>query len=65
MTEAERARDIEPLIAERHTTLGITRYYARDFDRALQEMQRALTISPNYGPALFGSGRVLSGGRPP
>ena len=58
--EAERARDLEPLIAERHTTLGMTWYYARDFDRALQEMQRALAISPNYGPALFGSGRVLS-----
>jgi tetratricopeptide (TPR) repeat protein len=60
VSEAERARDLEPLIAERHTTLGITRYYARDFDRALQEMQRALAISPKYGPALFGSGRVLS-----
>ena len=58
--EAERARDLEPLIPERHTTLGITRYYARDFDRALQEMQRALAISPGYAAALFGSGRVLS-----
>lgn len=60
VTEAERARDLEPLIPERHTTLGIAWYYARDYDRALQEMQRALAIAPNYGPALFGSGRVLS-----
>jgi tetratricopeptide (TPR) repeat protein len=60
VTEAEQSRDLEPLIPERYTTLGITLYYARDFDRALLEMQRALTVQPNYGPALFGLGRVLS-----
>jgi TolB-like protein/Flp pilus assembly protein TadD len=60
IAEAEQARDLEPLVPERHTTLGIIRYYARDFDRALTEMGRALAISPNYGPALFGSGRILS-----
>jgi serine/threonine-protein kinase len=60
IAEAQHARDLEPLLPERHTTLGIIRYYARDFDRALEEMRRALAISPNYGPALFGSGRILS-----
>jgi tetratricopeptide (TPR) repeat protein len=60
LAEAEQARDLEPLLPERYTTLGITRYYARDFERALQDMQRALEIRPNFGPALFGSGRVLS-----
>jgi TolB-like protein/Tfp pilus assembly protein PilF len=61
IVEAERARDLEPLIPERYTTLGIIRYYARDFDRALEDMQRALAVAPNYKPAIFGTGRILMG----
>lgn len=60
VAEVERARDLEPLVPERHTTVGIVRYYARDFERAIEDMHRALELSPNYGPALFGQGRVLS-----
>lgn len=60
LSEASTARDREPLIPERHTTLGITRYYARDFDGALRDMQRALAVAPQYAPGLFGSGRVLA-----
>ncbi len=60
IAEAERARDLEPLAPERYATLGIIRYYARDFDRALEEMRRALAISATYAPALFGSGRILT-----
>ena len=59
IAEAEWARDLEPLVPERYSNLGIICYYARDFDRALEEMRRALTISTNYGPALFGSGESL------
>lgn len=61
VTEAEQARDLEPLVAERHTTLGIIRYYARDFDRAITEMERAFTTAPQYKPAVFGIGRILIG----
>ncbi|MDO8678798.1 MAG: protein kinase [Acidobacteriota bacterium] len=61
IAEAEAARDAEPLIPERHTTLGIIRYYANDFDRALDDMERSLSIAPNYGQGHLGKGRVLSG----
>lgn len=60
IVEAEVARDSEPLIPERHTTLGIIRYYARDFNRAQDDMQRAVAISPNYGPGYFGQARILA-----
>ena len=36
--EARAARDREPLVPERHTNLGMVRYYARDFNAALAEM---------------------------
>jgi len=60
VTSAQTARDLEPLVAARHGYLGIVRYYARDFDRALADMDRALAIAPDYSPALFGRGRVLA-----
>jgi TolB-like protein/Flp pilus assembly protein TadD len=59
VAEAERARALEPLVADRHATLGIVRYYARDYDGALADMQRALSVSPGYRPAIFGTGRIL------
>ncbi len=58
--QARAARDREPLVPERHTNLGIVRYYARDFDGALVEMDRALAIAPNYALGHHGRGRVLA-----
>lgn len=60
VTEAERARDLEPLLPERHGSLGFIRYYARDFRGAIEDMERALAISPQYAPALFGIGRIMA-----
>ena len=60
VVEAEAARDDEPLIPERHTMLGMVRYYAGDFNGALEEMERALAISPSYGPAFFVKGRIFA-----
>ncbi len=57
---AERARDQEPLIPERHTNLAIVRYYARDFERGLVEIERALDLSPNLGLGHLGKGRILA-----
>jgi eukaryotic-like serine/threonine-protein kinase len=57
---AEKARDLEPLVAERHGYLGITRYYARDLNGGLADMEHALAIDPKYSPALFGRGRILA-----
>jgi tetratricopeptide (TPR) repeat protein len=61
VAEAEAARDLEPLIPDRHATLGTIRYYGRDYNHALDEMHRALTIAPSYKPAVFGTGRILMG----
>ena len=58
--EAELARNQEPLVPERHTNLGIVRYYARDLEGALADMQRALSLDPNYALAHFGRARVLA-----
>jgi TolB-like protein/Flp pilus assembly protein TadD len=58
--EAETARDQEPLIPERHTNLGIVRYYARGYNDALASMQEALTLSADFAPGHFGRGRVLT-----
>src|SRR5205085_2713964 len=62
--EATTARDLEPLVPERHTTLGIIRYYARDYAGAVQDMQRALSVNAAYKPATFGLGRIaMAAGR--
>jgi serine/threonine protein kinase/tetratricopeptide (TPR) repeat protein len=57
---AQAARDREPLVPERHTNLGIVRYYARDFDAALADMDRALAIVPTNALGHHGRGRVLA-----
>ena len=58
--EAERSRDGEPLVPERHVNLGMVRYYARDFDRGLADMEQALKLSPNFGLAFIGKGRIFA-----
>jgi TolB-like protein/Flp pilus assembly protein TadD len=60
VSEAELARDQEPLVPERHTNLGMVRYYARDFVGGLTEMDRALAIAPDYALGYHGRGRVLA-----
>jgi len=57
--EAEQARDDEPLVADRYATLGVVRYYARDFDRSLVEYEKALAIAPDLVAALIGRARLL------
>ncbi len=58
--EAERSRDGEPLVPERHVNLGMVRYYARDFERGLADMEQALKLAPNFGLAFIGKGRILA-----
>ena len=58
--QAVQARDLEPLLPVRSTAVGIFRYYARDYDGALREMQRALDLNPSYAAAHFGMGRIYS-----
>jgi serine/threonine-protein kinase len=60
LAEAERARELEPLLAERYSTVGMVQYYARDYGEALTSMQQAITVSPTFAPGHFGRGRVLA-----
>lgn len=57
--QAEAARSLEPLVATHYTTLGMIRYYARDFAGALIELQRALELSPGFPLAHLCIARVL------
>ena len=58
--EAERSRNGEPLVPERHVNLGMIRYYARHFDPALADMEQALRLSPGFGLAFIGKGRIFA-----
>jgi TolB-like protein/Flp pilus assembly protein TadD len=60
IAESEIARDREPLVPERHTNLGMIRYYARDFGGGLADMDRALAIAPHDGLGHHGRGRILA-----
>jgi serine/threonine protein kinase/tetratricopeptide (TPR) repeat protein len=53
------ARDLEPALPVRSTSLGILHYYRRDYVEAAREMRHALDLLPDYPVAHFGLGRVL------
>ena len=55
-----RPETLSPSCPKRYTTLAMIRYYARDFDHALDETERALAVSPNYLLAIFVKGRILA-----
>ncbi len=57
--EAERARDDESMLPDRHANLAVVRYYARDFERSLADYDKALSLAPDFVPALVGRGRLL------
>ena len=57
---AEEARQIEPLVAARSSSLGILHYYARNYPRAAAEIQRALSLNPSFPPAHLALGRVYA-----
>lgn len=59
IAQAEAARSLEPLVASAYTTLGMIRYYAHDYPRALGDLQHALELSPGYPLAQLCIGRVL------
>ncbi len=51
------ARDLEPLSPLLNTALGEAYYEARQFDRAIQEHQKALLADPGYPDALMNIAR--------
>lgn len=54
------AQRLEPLVPFRSTSLGTLYYYERDYEKAIAEMQRALSITPGFAIAEYGLGRVYS-----
>lgn len=56
--ESATARELDPLSAEAAQTDGLIRYYSRDFDGAIEALQRALEIDPGYARAHYVLGRV-------
>jgi serine/threonine-protein kinase len=51
---------LEPTVANRTASLGMLYYYARDFSRAIDEMRRAVQMSPALPAADFGLGRIYA-----
>ena len=51
LAEAERSLDLDPLLAETHTALGLVHYYAGRFDKAAAAARRAIAIAPGLQSA--------------
>ena len=48
LTELRWARDLDPLSLIINTNLGLNLYWARRYDLAIQQLQRALELEPNF-----------------
>jgi serine/threonine-protein kinase len=46
LSEIKRARELDPLSPRINSNVGLIHYYARDFDAALQELQKSLDLDP-------------------
>ena len=55
---ARAAADLDPLSGETAQSLGLILYYARDYDAAVQALQRALSLDPGSARARVVLGRV-------
>jgi Tfp pilus assembly protein PilF len=58
IAQADAARALEPRVAARYIPLAMVKYYARDFVGALNDLQRALELSPGFPLAYLCLGRV-------
>ena len=48
LAEAERARQLDPLSPDAALVVGLMQYYSRDYERAADELQAALSLDPNF-----------------
>jgi serine/threonine protein kinase/tetratricopeptide (TPR) repeat protein len=46
MAEIQRARELDPLSPRINSNLGLMFYYARDYDRAIRELEKAVELDP-------------------
>ena len=52
MAERKRAQELEPLSLIMNFELGIGFYYARDYDKSIEQLQKTLELDHNFPPAL-------------
>ncbi|HWW77316.1 MAG TPA: tetratricopeptide repeat protein, partial [Pyrinomonadaceae bacterium] len=58
LAEAERAGELDPLSPIITTTVGERLYFARDYNRAEEQLRRTLELDPDFIPARFVLGVV-------
>jgi len=51
IAEMRRVVDLEPLSLRYNLNLGTLLFFARQWDRAIEQLQKTLELEPNYGPA--------------
>jgi len=58
---AQKALELDPTLAEPHSTLGQILYYAFDFSQSKKEFERAIALDPNDATAhqWFGNGPLI------
>ena len=62
---AQKARDLDDTLPEAYFVFGQVYYYERRHEQAIAELEKAITLSPNYADAVAELGDVLSfAGRP-
>jgi TolB-like protein/Tfp pilus assembly protein PilF/tRNA A-37 threonylcarbamoyl transferase component Bud32 len=59
-TQAAFARQLDPLSASLANVTGLLLYYARDYERAAQELQRAIQLDPADVSGHVGLGRIYN-----
>jgi TolB-like protein/DNA-binding winged helix-turn-helix (wHTH) protein/Flp pilus assembly protein TadD len=58
--QIKEAMRLDPLSLPNNAEVVRTLYYSRDYDRAIQQSQKALQLDPNYARTQFWLGRVYS-----
>jgi TolB-like protein/DNA-binding winged helix-turn-helix (wHTH) protein/Tfp pilus assembly protein PilF len=48
IAEMKKALELDPLAGIYNTVLGLSYYYARQYDQALQQFNKTLTLNPNF-----------------
>ena len=62
---AQKARDLDDTLPEAYFVFGQVYYYERQHEQAIAQLEKAITLSPNYADAVAELGDVLSfAGRP-
>jgi DNA-binding winged helix-turn-helix (wHTH) protein/TolB-like protein/Flp pilus assembly protein TadD len=59
LVELKRAQALDPLSPIMNSSLGISYYYAREYDLVIEQNRKALELDPDFTPAHFGMGLAL------